>query len=343
MYAAYNGQSSTARTLLDHGAPIATRDGDGWDATLLALSQGAGAVAEELLARGAVMPAGAVNGLTPLMHAVHSRDLGSVRLVLETSPDLETLDGNGWTALEMAAHNGDSQILMELLRAGANASFRDREGKTALDRARARGHDETAALLGGSWNAPRPKGGTNVSIPCPILGGDVLVNYKMEGDRLAITTIYPKPVSWYLGGGLVNRAASAQHLTYEGTIAPEFHFDIDDDATTGRNDDVFPVEAAGSEVSIILMEYGTSRTVSVQVRDKVTQRTVSTNALDVALEKEGETVMHDDGDSAPSLETDGGVVTVRIPLSSLSLQRGAAPRTVAQVGSCKAVTSKLAL
>lgn len=342
MYASYNRESFSARSLIDAGAKVDVRDERGWTPLLLALSEGAGSLAEALIEKGAAVPTDGPLGLSPLMHAIYSRDLQSVRVVLATKPDLETLDADGWTGLEVAAYNGDGQIVMDLLRAGANASFKDPEGLTARDRAANREYHEVAALLGGKWKPEAPDAGETVKVPCTALGGDVLVNIRTDGEMLVATAIYPRPVTWYLGGGLSNRARSSRKLTFEGTIAPEFHFDIDADPRTGRGRDAVTPEAAGTEYALVGSEYGTSTNVPVMgPNDQIVQRSVYTLATDMSLEKMGSPFSSENGE--PVIANVNGVLVTSMPLSSLELATGKKTRVVTRIGTCKPVVSTITL
>jgi ankyrin repeat protein len=73
-----------------------------------------------LLARGADPnePEG-VNGWTPLLHAVHKNQPGSVRALLDGHADVNRAAPNGATPLMMAAGYGYTPIVELLLRGGA--------------------------------------------------------------------------------------------------------------------------------------------------------------------------------------------------------------------------------
>jgi hypothetical protein len=87
---------------------------------------------------------GGINGWTPLMHAVHKEQLGSVRALLEAGADVDRHAG-GTTALIMAAGYGYTAIVEELLKHGADPRATANDGSTALD-----------AALGGSSDIDRP-------------------------------------------------------------------------------------------------------------------------------------------------------------------------------------------
>jgi Ankyrin repeats (3 copies) len=77
---------------------------------------------------------GGVNNWTPLMHAIHKDQLGSVRALLEVGANVN-LHAGGTTALIMASGYGYADIVKELLKHGANPHAEARDGSTALDAA----------------------------------------------------------------------------------------------------------------------------------------------------------------------------------------------------------------
>jgi ankyrin repeat protein len=336
MLAAYNGQTRAVEALLEAKADVKVKDSKGvWDALMLALSEGRGGTAEKLIEAGAAIPSGPVNGLAPLIHSVYGGDLAGVRLVLATKPDLTARDEDGWSALELAAYNGYPQVAMELLRAGIDPALKDKEGKTALDRAKEHENTEITALLGGPWERPKT-GGTKIAVPCPALGGDVEASFEVREDQLVVTTTYPKPLSYYLGGGMTNRADSAVKHTYDGTAAPAYHFDTDANPKTGRKADPLEKGVQGSEYSLDYMEFGTS--VNLYYRgpdDEELSKPVFANVFSADLTKMGESLDAEVlGEYSPEAANNGGVLETTVPLSLLGAQKGKKVRVVATVGAC---------
>jgi hypothetical protein len=92
------------------------------------------ATIRELTARGddANAPSGG-NGWTPLMHAVHKKQLASVNALIAAGADPNRASGSGMTPLMMAAAYGYADIVQALLAGGANPRLRDGSGETALD------------------------------------------------------------------------------------------------------------------------------------------------------------------------------------------------------------------
>jgi ankyrin repeat protein len=332
VYASYNGSALVAKALLSAQADPQRKTKDGWDAVLLAIANGHGGIAETLLTAGASVPKIAPSGNTPLHLAVMSGDLASTRLVLATKPDLAAPDTEGWTALGIAANNGLPQVVMELLRAGADRDAKDKEGKTALERAIDNEEAEVIALLGGPWDKPVPAGGTTVSVPCPVLGGPVLAHIAIAGADLVFTTTYPSPLSWYLGGGFTNRAASATQFIYDGSIAPTFYLDTDVNAKTGQRPGPLEKAAAGAEFALDYMEYGTSVTLRYETDEGEQTRQVYNNVLSPTLEQNGESF--DTGEFYPVAVNDRGVLVTKIPLALLGLSSGQKIRMAVVIGDC---------
>jgi hypothetical protein len=89
----------------------------------------------ELAASGTDLNApGGVNGWTPLMHAVHTNQLSSVRALLNKGAQVD-LHAGGTTALIMAAGYGYTDIVKVLLNHGADPKATARNGSTALEAA----------------------------------------------------------------------------------------------------------------------------------------------------------------------------------------------------------------
>jgi hypothetical protein len=94
------------------------------------------ALLEQLLASGADPNVRAgVNDWTPLMHAIHKNQPGSVRVLLAHGARPDERGGAGVTALIMAAGYGQADSVRRLLDAGANPHLMAADGTGALDAA----------------------------------------------------------------------------------------------------------------------------------------------------------------------------------------------------------------
>jgi ankyrin repeat protein len=77
-----------------------------------------------------------VNAWTPLHHAIHKNQPGSVRVLLELGADVDAPSPHGVTPLMMAAGYGYDAIVRILLDHHADPSLKDAKGETALSHAR---------------------------------------------------------------------------------------------------------------------------------------------------------------------------------------------------------------
>src|SRR5690349_8113739 len=73
-----------------------------------------------------------VNHWTPLMHAIHKHQLGSVRALLDAGADINGRSAGGETPLMMAAGYGYTELVNLLLDRGANAQLQLADGANAL-------------------------------------------------------------------------------------------------------------------------------------------------------------------------------------------------------------------
>ncbi|MGK2858518.1 MAG: ankyrin repeat domain-containing protein [Thermoanaerobaculia bacterium] len=344
MLAAYNGQNKCVEELIAGKADIHAKTTDGWDAVLLALNQGQGGTAGKIIEAGATVPKeGPAGTSAPIIHAAYGGDLQGMRLVLESSPDLTARDKDGWSALAIAANNDYPQLVMELLRAGADPSLKDNDGKTALERAVETGRVEIIALLGGKWERPTP-GGTKISVPCKLAGGNVDGFIEVRDSDVVFSTVFPKPLNYYLGGGNTNRAKSAKQFTFDGAVAPSYYLDTDASPKTGQQPGMFTKAAAGAEYSLEYGELGTSVAISYTNSDgQSVERRVFGNVFDPTINKQGEYLDTSANDYYPRAENNAGVLQTSVPMSILELKPGQKIRVVMEAGSCgtKEATFKL--
>ena len=115
-FAAFFGQDTVARVLLEHHADVA------------AVSKNAMKV-------------------TPLHSAAAGRHMALVRALLENGAPVNAKQQQSWTALHAAAQNGDQYMVDLLLKYGANPNARNDDGVTPEQLAHAKGHSEIAERL----------------------------------------------------------------------------------------------------------------------------------------------------------------------------------------------------
>jgi uncharacterized protein len=184
--AAARGAIDEIQRLVQAGAALNTRDGNGRTPLHVATFQGHGAAAQVLLAAGAdpglldsqrydvvtvaavrddvptlkaLLAAGASAKLitsvydgTALIAAAHLGHDGVVRELVRAGAPLDHVNNLGWTALIEAVILGDggarhTESVRALLEAGADARIPDRDGATPLQLAQAHGYGGMVSLL----------------------------------------------------------------------------------------------------------------------------------------------------------------------------------------------------
>lgn len=105
-------------------------------------------------------------GMTPLILAAWTGNLGATQLLLENGAQINATDENGWSALMRCVAMGlpsDARIVRALIAKGADLSIKDKEGTTALLLTALPLHSEVAAVLlesGADVNNANTKGET---------------------------------------------------------------------------------------------------------------------------------------------------------------------------------------
>lgn len=108
------------RFLAQHGVNPNTADENGVTPLQIAVQLGFAEGAEALLDAGAHVDPTTATGETPLINAVHQRDVAMVRLLMSHGADPDRSDNSGRTARDYAALRGeDSPVLAALQRGEA--------------------------------------------------------------------------------------------------------------------------------------------------------------------------------------------------------------------------------
>lgn len=120
--AAAEGSVDTLRRELAAGASADRMDHQGYTPMVWAARAGQADAIPVLFESGADPDRrdNAVNGWTPLLHAVHKDQLATVRALIATGADVNRPAPNGVTPLLLAADQGNAEIVEELLAADAD-------------------------------------------------------------------------------------------------------------------------------------------------------------------------------------------------------------------------------
>ncbi|KAH0543406.1 hypothetical protein FGG08_002264 [Glutinoglossum americanum] len=149
LIAASFGLRETVQLLLERGAGVNARGGDGRTPLYWAAKSGQEAVVQLLLEKGASLEMGDMtNGCTAMHQAALMGHDGVARLLLERGANANAKrKDNGGTPLHEAAKGGHEVVSRLLLEEGANVDAKDDEGETPLHRAAEAGHKVVAQLL----------------------------------------------------------------------------------------------------------------------------------------------------------------------------------------------------
>ena len=115
---------------------------------LIAAGKGFAQIAGELIADGADIEAGVLNGkTTPLIKAAARGHLEIVKMLLEKNAGINAKEKGIWTALMLASQNGFADVVRLLIERGADVNARTALGETALMYAVENGYYSIADLL----------------------------------------------------------------------------------------------------------------------------------------------------------------------------------------------------
>jgi len=171
-----------AARALSAGAPVDTRDGDGWSALMFAAAAGDAEMLRLLLRAKADVNQRTNDGQTPLFAAVFSGKTEAVRALLQAGARIDVALPNGKTALMLARERGRLDMV-GLLQSGQSAGIR---AKTDLASA--------AAIAGPSVTAAAaPVAAASTPVPAPAQGvPDGLIRAfladmtRVEGQQAAV-------------------------------------------------------------------------------------------------------------------------------------------------------------
>ncbi len=133
---------------LDRGVPSALLAGDGLSALHWAVGLPGTDMLQWLVERGLAVDTRSAQGATALMNAVQADYLDSATWLLDHGSDPDAADARGFTSLHRAAEMGHIELVRLLLARNASPDP-VAQGQTPVALARARGHADVVAALGG--------------------------------------------------------------------------------------------------------------------------------------------------------------------------------------------------
>ena len=154
--------------LLEHGADINVRFGDGYTPLVSAVRFGFDSLAAYLIERKADVNLADASQWTPLMYAAWNDDAEALRLLVSHGAKLDTSGPDGMNALSIATQNSKTKAAAALVDAGAEVNHAaGNGGYTPLMLAAMAGSEETVELLlkhGAKVNAKNSGGITALMI-----------------------------------------------------------------------------------------------------------------------------------------------------------------------------------
>lgn len=127
--ASFLGTEKIVKLLLNHGANVDTKNNSGFTPVMHAVFEDNVKVLEMLIAVGANVDAG--NDYTPLhVAASQSKNLKTLKLLIDAGADLEVKDKNGKTPLNWAVKKENIDTINVLIDAGANVNAISSRGTT---------------------------------------------------------------------------------------------------------------------------------------------------------------------------------------------------------------------
>jgi ankyrin repeat protein len=147
--AAFHGNTSELKVILESEVNEDVRMKDGWIALLIASGRGHPEAVQALIDAGVDINGVTARGGTALMWAAGAQknSTETVRVLLEAGANVNAKTSDGYTALMDAAMHGNTNTMRVLLEAGAGVNAKTEDGVTALMEAGRLGHLETVRLL----------------------------------------------------------------------------------------------------------------------------------------------------------------------------------------------------
>ena len=148
LQAAFDGDLSGVKALLNQGVPCNAVDQDGHTALMYAAYNGHSELVAELIEAGAEVNKRDGMDQTALMYGSTGPFPETVKLLLEHGADPNLVDSNEhFSALMHAAAEGNLEVVKLLISAGADPSLKDADGDDAVVFAVQRGQTEVVEYL----------------------------------------------------------------------------------------------------------------------------------------------------------------------------------------------------
>jgi ankyrin repeat protein len=146
-FAAWRGNETVVRLLVDRGADVKAEDNNAETVLHRAASKGNEAVVRLLVDRGADVKAKDNYGKTVLHSAASGGNEAVMRLLVDRGADVKAKDEYRKTVLHQAASEGNEIIVRLLVDRGADVKANDNCGKTVLHSAASKGNEAVVRLL----------------------------------------------------------------------------------------------------------------------------------------------------------------------------------------------------
>ncbi|MDD3469930.1 MAG: ankyrin repeat domain-containing protein [Thermoguttaceae bacterium] len=127
-FAARCGNSDTCELLLDAGADINARNGQGETALFFAIDSKDSETTQFLIDRGADVRVQDNLERTPLCHAANVGDLSVIGTLIAAGAELNTADSDGNTPLHIATLQRHDEVIALFITAGADVTIKNRDG-----------------------------------------------------------------------------------------------------------------------------------------------------------------------------------------------------------------------
>ncbi|GBG31296.1 Ankyrin repeat domain-containing protein 29 [Hondaea fermentalgiana] len=164
-----DGESKTARLLVQYGATLEIQDSKGWTALIHAIKNENDEVARMLLQQKGNVDIQTKAGCTALQCACDHGQPALVRQLIDDGANVDHQEASGVTSLMFACYRGEQGIARLLISNGANVNLRTNDARTALLLACEEKQHNIAELLvnhGAYLDAQDPEGRTALMIAC---------------------------------------------------------------------------------------------------------------------------------------------------------------------------------